>query len=179
MKSWAASLLHGRNHDTQTLPSSFPWRHFVLPTLSELDKVSHAAEGHLAAHSLIPLDPSVPWVPHKKVEIFPCCASQLGTPKANLHNSDRQCSSGMKSAQGRTSTRSQEDHRDVSRSRADPASGCSVMLEPGTGHLHPLLHWEDDFAPSGLWQWQLREIHPKGATKYLGFLQAVELSLPL
>lgn len=30
MKSWAASLLHGRNHDTQTLPSSFPWRHLCI-----------------------------------------------------------------------------------------------------------------------------------------------------
>lgn len=53
---------------------------------------------------------------------------------------------------------------------------CRVMLEPGTGHLHPLLHLEGDFAPSGLWQWQLREIHPKGATKYLGFLRCGTLA---
>lgn len=111
--------------------------------------------------------------------------------KANIRNSDRQCSSGMKNAQGRTSTRNRQDHRDVSRSRADPAWGlaaaatpthgtqCSVMLEPETGRLPPLLHLEGDFAHPGLWHRQHREMHPKVIIKYLEFSYIVKHLLPL
>lgn len=113
-----------------------------------------------------------------KWKYIPAVQASWEAQKANIHNSDRQCSSGMKNAQERTSTRIQEDTGVSAGAEQTQPEGtrCRVMLKPGTGHLHPLLHLEGDFAPSGLWQWQLREIHPKGATKYLGFLHCGTLA---
>lgn len=193
MKSWAASLFHGRNHDTQTFPSSFPWRHLCISHFGG-GPCSWGIPSSPQSHhtwSLSALEGGK-WKQLQTTnwKYFPPVQASWGAQKANIRNSDRQCSSGMENARGRTSTRNWQEHGDGSRSRAEPAWGLaaaapmhsarsSVMLEPGMGHLHPLLRLEDDFAPSGLWQWQLREMQAKGTTKYLGFSHVVEHSLPL
>lgn len=74
--SWQETMI------PKPFPAAFHEGIFVFPTLRELDKVAHAAEGYPAAHSLIPPDPSMPWFPHNKVEILPCCASRLGSSKS-------------------------------------------------------------------------------------------------
>lgn len=122
MKSWAALLCFMA--ETMTLkpfPAAFHEGTFVFPTLSELDKVAHAAEDTQQPTVSSHLTPPCLGFLTTKWKYIPAVQASWEAQKANIHNSDRQCSSGMKNAQGRTSTRNQGDHRGVSRSRADPS----------------------------------------------------------
>lgn len=163
------------NMTPKPFPAAFHEGTFVFPTLSELDKVVHATEGAPSSPqshptwSLCALDSS-----QQSGSTSLLCKPQKKQTRLTLIDSAPLEWKGLPQGTNRIAGMSAGEK--LTQPEGTP---CSVMLEPGTGHLHTLLHLGDDFAPSGLWQWQFREMHPKGTTKYLGFSHVVEHSLPL